>query len=132
MALAPNVADWISKAEGDVAAARILLERFDAPLAHTIAFHAQQAVEKYLKTVLVQDRVVFPRTHDLVELVSLLAPQRPPIAALKLVVVPLQPYAVNARYPGYDPDRSLCEDAVRRMLQVRAACRAELGLPPEA
>jgi len=130
MALSPNVADWVAKAEGDVAAARILLAQFDPPLAYTITFHAQQAVEKYLKAVLVRDRTAFPRTHDLTELVTLIVAKRPAVAALKLEVVPLQPYAVNVRYPGYDPDKPLCEDAVGRMLLVRSTCRAELGLAP--
>lgn len=60
------VRQWIGKAEQDFAAAEILLG--DATrLAPVIAFHAQQAVEKYLKAVLIRHQVHFPKTHELAQ-----------------------------------------------------------------
>ena len=37
-----------------------------------IGFHAQQAVEKFLKAALSHHRVAFAKTHDLVQLLNLL------------------------------------------------------------
>ena len=59
------VRGWFSKAESDLITARLLLE---AGPYDNACFHAQQAVEKYLKGRLVLGEVPFPLTHDLQEL----------------------------------------------------------------
>ena len=51
-----------------------------------IAFHCQQAVEKYLKALLVRRQVEFPKTHDIA----------------KLLV--LTPFGVEVRYPSEAPE----------------------------
>ncbi len=53
------VGQWIGKAEQDLAAAEILLKNATR-LSSVIAFHAQPAVEKYLKAILVRHQVYFP------------------------------------------------------------------------
>jgi hypothetical protein len=55
------VRQWIGKAEQDLTAAEILLMSATR-LPSVIAFHAQQAVEKYLKAILVRHQVYFPKT----------------------------------------------------------------------
>jgi HEPN domain-containing protein len=57
------VRQWIGKAEQDLATAGIL-QKNATRLPSVIAFHAQQAVEKYLKAILVRHQVYFPKTHD--------------------------------------------------------------------
>jgi HEPN domain-containing protein len=60
----------LRRAEGDVAACRLLAE--DPEMSgEVVGFHAQQAVEKALKVALVLQGVEFPRTHDLGFLVAL-------------------------------------------------------------
>jgi hypothetical protein len=49
---------------------RLLRESGEAP-AEAIGFHAQQACEKFLKTVLVMHGLIFERTHDLAVVFSL-------------------------------------------------------------
>ena len=56
----------LRKAEQDLNAAGSLL-RSASGLQAVVAFHAQQAVEKYLKALLVRHQVYFPKTHDIGE-----------------------------------------------------------------
>ncbi len=66
-----DIKDWIEKADHDLGSAKIIYlhlpDYFD-----TIAFHCQQAVEKYLKALLVYYHIEFSRSHDLVYLLELL------------------------------------------------------------
>ncbi len=68
---AGSAEEWMRYANSDLKLARIapppsiLLEAF--------CFHAQQAVEKALKAVLIAQSVLFPRTHNIGTLLDLLA-----------------------------------------------------------
>jgi len=67
-----EIGEWIEKADHDLGSAKIIYlhlpDYFD-----TIAFHCQQAVEKYLKALLVYYCIEFSRSHDLVYLLELLS-----------------------------------------------------------
>ena len=63
--------EWLAHAAADLHYAR-LGQKDSAALASLIAFHAQQAIEKALKAVLVRGGVEFPKTHDLEELLELI------------------------------------------------------------
>lgn len=63
-----------------------------------VGFHAQQAVEKSLKAVLSAGQVAFRRTHDLAELIDLLADSGLPAPPHAETLDALNPYAVDARY----------------------------------
>lgn len=54
---------WLEHAEQDFKAANLVLQ--DPALTQTVAFHAQQAVEKLLKGLLEESEQTVPRTHDL-------------------------------------------------------------------
>jgi len=61
---------WIQKASGDMAAVEALAE--GGPVhANAVAFHCQQAAEKFLKAFLVWHEVAFPKTHDLDQILNL-------------------------------------------------------------
>lgn len=60
----------LQKAEGDLAAARLLASD-PSQADHVVGFHAQQAVEKSLKAVLAVREVEIPLSHDLGFLVKL-------------------------------------------------------------
>jgi HEPN domain-containing protein len=60
------VRGWVEKAESDLKNARIVLGAGEECPADTVAFHAQQCAEKYLKALLVFEGIDFPKTHDLV------------------------------------------------------------------
>jgi HEPN domain-containing protein len=122
-ALLSAVLQWIAKADMDYRAATRLLDDAD-PLREPIAFHCQQAVEKYLKALLVSRGVDFPKTHDLDILLDLVMPFAPTLAESLEEVDRLTPYGVKIRYPGDLPgeERSLFALAT----QARDAVMAEL------
>jgi HEPN domain-containing protein len=62
----------LEKAEGDLAAVR-LLAGDERQSDHVVGFHAQQAVEKAIKAVLVSRELEIPLTHDIGYLVRLCA-----------------------------------------------------------
>jgi HEPN domain-containing protein len=60
---AEHARGWFLKGDSDLSAARQILSG-QGPY-DTACFHAQQAVEKYLKSVLALHDRAIPRTHDL-------------------------------------------------------------------
>ena len=60
----------LAKAAGDLAAVR-LLATDENQSDHVVGFHAQQAVEKAIKAVLVSREIEIPLTHDIGYLVKL-------------------------------------------------------------
>lgn len=96
--LKPKVDDWIEKGDHDLGSAKIIFqhipEYFD-----TVAFHCQQAVEKYLKALLVLYSVEFPRTHDLPFLLELLSRKRKVETIQFDKSIVLNNFAIDIRYP---------------------------------
>lgn len=76
-----------------------------------VGFHAQQAVEKGIKAVLSSHNVVFRRTHDIAELLDLLADNQLPAPPRANQLDELNPYAVEARY-GVIPLSGLNRDTI--------------------
>ena len=90
------VGAWLTDAYADLANARSLAaHRDEGTTPFASAFHAEQAVEKGLKALLVWRAVDFPPRHDLALLLSLV----PEGATIKeLNVGGLTVYAVEQRY----------------------------------
>jgi len=61
-----NSQAWTFFADKDLALAEFIAERPE--FTGELAFHCQQAVEKYLKAYLAKSKTPFKKTHDLVEL----------------------------------------------------------------
>ena len=60
-----SVREWLAFADDDLRLARHTLSmRPNCPF-RLVAYHAQQAAEKYLKAYLVSKKVDFPYTHDI-------------------------------------------------------------------
>lgn len=111
---------WLKKAEEDFGVAELLLaER--VPYLSTVGFHLQQAAEKYLKALLVRHQVEFPKTHNLGKLLDLLAAVEAPLAETLEKTTRLDPYSVEARYPGDLPavEREEAEEALTLTREVR-------------
>ncbi|NPV87662.1 MAG: HEPN domain-containing protein [Anaerolineae bacterium] len=64
----PETAEWVAKAEGDWHTAQREIQATEYPNYDGVCFHAQQAVEKYLKAVIAFSGKIIPRTHNLEEL----------------------------------------------------------------
>ena len=128
MRLRKDVRDWVTKAEEDYAVVQALRRRRKPSFNNALCFHAQQCAEKYLKALLVQSRVTFPKTHDVLELLERARAIAPHLVLLKPFLEYLELFAVNFRYPGEFATRAEAQRAVRRLLHVRSAIRLELGL----
>ncbi len=63
-----------------------------------VGFHAQQAVEKCLKAVLIKHRIEQRKTHDLQLLIDLLIQNNLPSPPLREGIDTLGPFAVELRY----------------------------------
>jgi HEPN domain-containing protein len=90
--------DWLRHARSD-----LLLARQQVPpevLLAMLCFHAQQAVEKSLKAVLLAHGRVFPYTHDLAQLITLVKHAGLPWPDALDTAAELSVYAVGTRYPG--------------------------------
>ncbi len=122
--------EWIDKAEEDrrVCERELRVTRragFDA-----VSFHAQQCAEKYLKAVLQESGIPFPKTHDLEELVELLLPKFRQFATYRVAAKELARLAVEVRYPGNWATRADAETALQTAQQIRKLARAELSATP--
>ncbi len=89
--------DWMRHAESDLELARIPLP--PKVLLEELCFHAQQAAEKALKAVLIANKTVFPKTHNLRTLLDLLPSDIIPPPDVEDAAL-LTDYAISIRYPG--------------------------------
>jgi HEPN domain-containing protein len=120
---------WVRKAEEDVRAARALAAE-NPPLRDIVCFHCQQAVEKYLKALLQELGVAFPKTHDLELLVDLILPHDATIKKLRPRADALTSFAVEYRYPIVRATSRQMKSALRTMERARTELSGRLGLPP--
>lgn len=104
---------WLAKADSDLRAAEKLAE--SSEFFSEVAFHCQQAAEKYLKAWLIAKQQQPPRTHDLEKLVYLVADFLPLVPDDERLATFLTPYAVLSRYPADEEDD---EPAVRELLSA--------------
>ena len=126
--LREDVRTWVRKAEEDFQIT-LILSRQRRKLTSGICFHAQQSAEKYLKAFLVQKRVAFPKTHDLLQLLQLCQKQDALLQALHPSLETLNAYSVIPRYPGEEPTIEEAKEAVKIAKEVRQVLRQRLGLP---
>ena len=121
------VRQWLAKAEGDLGVARHLAT--ESTYFAAAAFHAQQAAEKHLKALLVAHQVEFPKTHDLEELLDLIAAVDAALSDSLRDAALLTPYGVEARYPSDAPAPTAAEArrAIAVAEKVREAIERALG-----
>lgn len=100
--------EWIKKAEKDVGTSRREFAVKKDANWDAVCFHAQQAVEKYLKGMLQEYEISFSKTHDLSVLLDLLLPEFPELSVLEDDLEWLSAFAVEFRYPG---EEAVEEDA---------------------
>ncbi len=90
--------DWIEKADHDLGTAVVIFQ-YIPDYSDTLAFHCQQAVEKYLKCLLENNNIQFKRSHDLRYLLDLLSDIIPVSNELYENIMKLNAYSVEIRYP---------------------------------
>lgn len=94
------IKEWLKKADADFETALLLHKRKKKNVNYIIAFHCQQAVEKYLKALLICHKIDFPKTHDLIKLLDLIKTKDYFLAGMRKELNLLNPFAVGFRYPG--------------------------------
>ncbi len=119
--------EWIRKAEEDYVVATALVRRRKHPTPSAASFHCQQCAKKYLKAYLVKHEVVFPKTHDLLELHKLCLTVNPAFELIGDLLDLLNPYSVAFRYPGEEATVEEAKAAVKAMKEVRRFVQGTLG-----
>jgi len=93
-----QVEDWVLLADKDLRAAKIIIND-EYPLTNIVAFHCQQAIEKYFKAFIIEKDVPLIRTHDLIKLNGMINEIKDlGIDEKKLIV--LNEVYMDSRYPG--------------------------------
>lgn len=105
---------WLAKAARDLETGQRALH--PPPLPDTASFHAQQAVEKALKALLIVREIDPPRTHLLSVLLDRLAPRDDRLAGIRDRLEWLTAFAVDARYPDVDGEPTV--DQAREALAI--------------
>jgi len=65
-----EIKEWIYLAENDLYSAKILINQVRKPF-EVICYLCAQSAEKYLKSYLIYNNVIPPKTHNLISLLSL-------------------------------------------------------------
>jgi len=118
---------WVLKGDSDLADAKRTICS-EGPY-DTACFHAQQAAEKYLKSILAFHGMMIPRTHDLEELQIMCAEFVKAGDFSGLALEDLSDYAVSVRYDfEFWPDIQTAKEAVEISEKVRLLVLRELPL----
>ncbi len=122
------VREWVEKAEGDFQTAEREMRARKAPNYDAVCFHAQQCAEKYLKAFLIHRQIPFRPIHDLEVLLRLITPISADFEFIRDLLLLLNDYAVDIRYPSEFATKDEARAAVKAMRTVRAFMRQKLGL----
>jgi HEPN domain-containing protein len=123
-AIIQKVKQWFEIADEDLQLA-LFAFNMSSPIPYRlIAYHCQQAAEKYLKGLLVYLQIDFPYTHSIERLIELI-PKEIAVSFSLNEVNDLTDYAVAKRYPDYYEKISLedAEKASRLAIQVNEFVR---------
>jgi HEPN domain-containing protein len=124
----PITSEWIAKAEGDFATAQRELSATGHPNYDAVCFHAQQCAEKYLKALLQEANISFPKTHDLAVLLASALSIEPTWTSMTADLNALSAFAVEYRYPGDSADLDEAREAFEKCKNVRDVIRRALQL----
>ncbi len=91
--------EWIEFAERDFEVSKLLAETINPPL-EIIAYHCQQAAERYLKAVLIEGNQPVPFIHDLGKLNIECQKINPELSVIQSICERLTPFGTVTRYPG--------------------------------
>ncbi len=121
-------AEWVKKAEGDYATTEREVVALERPNYDAVCFHAQQSAEKYLKAYLQEQKVPFPRIHDLIKLLEICSSCDTDFASLRDPLMVLDPYSAEYRYPGISANKDQASEAFKNLNVVRDFARKKLVL----
>lgn len=115
---------WLSYADENLDVAELALEHGHL---NSCLQNAQQAVEKYLKAVIVERELEFRRTHNIRELIGILADQgitvdisHDEMDLMDTIYLPSK-YPIYSALPHALPEPAICNDAMKIAEKVRAS-----------
>jgi len=106
---------WIYLADRDLSTAKVIYLHLP-DYYEMIAFHCQQSVEKYLKSLLVYHEIEFDRSHNLVYLLDLLSRKIEIDTEKYDKAILLNSYSVQIRYP--DQIIQLTKEEIETAIQI--------------
>ena len=123
-------ADWLARAKSNLALAKT--PKPDGVFWEDMCFNLQQAAEKAIKAVLLDQNVRFPYTHQIGRLVKLVHDSEIPCPAELDNADDLSDYGVEARYPANSEwaTEEDYDDAVRLAAAVVGRAERLLAQPP--
>lgn len=114
--------EWYEQGDHDRRMARLLLSA-DPPELGGVAFHSQQAVEKYFKALLTLHGEEPPYTHDLETLLDRIVQHDGDFAPFRSAAEELSPFAVAVRYPN--PENVPTDKEAHELVEQVDAIRSE-------
>ena len=119
---------WTKKADTDL---RVAKKLFGEEPPWVITFHAQQAVEKFLKAYLVYRQKRFRKTHNILELLELcMEVDRDFEELMELGLERLKEYATEFKYPSYyEPSEEEGKEAIEIAEKVREFVLKKIDVP---
>jgi HEPN domain-containing protein len=123
--------EWLRRARSNLARCRSG-RALPEVLFEDLCFDAQQAGEKAIQAVLVLRERRFPKTHDLADLLDLVAATDVQVPPEVLDAKRLTPYAVAGRYPGVSEDASEEDyrEALKTAEKIVAWAEGLVAVPP--
>jgi HEPN domain-containing protein len=98
-------AEWLRRARSNLVRAKAR-DKLPDVLLEDLCFDAQQAAEKAIKALLVGRAIQFPKSHDIIDLLTLFERGGGEVPPEIREADRLTSYAVEARYPGLSEDVS--------------------------
>jgi len=106
---------FLKLAEDDIKSFKLLASSSEIANSQ-VGFHAQQALEKCLKAVLVLNKIEFRKTHDLNELLELLHQHKISMPPNSDLLDEFNPYAVSLRYDLFYDEISLDRELAAQII----------------
>lgn len=122
------IEEWFSKADHDIFSAEVIFAA-QPIIFDSVAFHCQQAVEKYLKSYCIFLEILPPKSHNLQLLLNIILDYDTSFEELKFVNV-LTPYAVAIRYADHANvfDSEVAASYITTAIKVKDFVRNKIGI----
>ncbi len=114
---------WFQIADEDILTA-VQLMRYEDPVLRSVCFHCQQAVEKYIKGLIIFLDGDFSYTHDISRLLEELKGYERELSLDDIDPDQLTTYAVESRYP--DPESSITLARAKEALAIAQEVRSRI------
>lgn len=111
MADSTDYKKWHDRAKQDLKMLDLLYNDGLEGIEDSFCYNCQQAAEKLLKTFLVKNEKIAPKSHDLLYLLGKCINYESTLSKLTDTLTILNEYSVSARYPGDFDDSRIVEDA---------------------